>query len=174
MPREGNEILVVGGPAAARLRHRAWTARCAIGRAGIAANKREGDGATPLGAYPMRRILYRADRIARPISALPAAPLDPASGWCDDPASPDYNRPVRLPVEASAERLWRADALYDLIVVIGHNDAPVRFARGSAIFLHLAAPGYAPTEGCIALARRDLIRLLARIDRATRLRIARA
>jgi L,D-peptidoglycan transpeptidase YkuD (ErfK/YbiS/YcfS/YnhG family) len=139
-------------------------ARCALGRGGVldAALKREGDGASPLGAWPIRRVLYRPDRGAPPATALPCAALEPDDGWCDDPGDGAYNRPVKHPYSASAERLWREDGIYDVIVVLGHNDDPVRPGAGSAIFLHLARPDYAPTEGCVALARADLEILLAR------------
>src|SRR5690554_2419769 len=98
--------------------------RCALGRAGIAAAKREGDGATPVGRFPMRRVLYRPDRGEAPATRLPIAPIAPDDGWCDDPGDPAYNRPVRLPYPARCETLWRADALYDVVVVLGHNDDP--------------------------------------------------
>ena len=123
--------------------------------------KREGDGATPIGAWPMRRLLYRADRVGVPPTRLPAHPIAPEDGWCDDPADPAYNRPVRLPYAGRHERLWREDGIYDLIVVLGHNDDPVLPGAGSAIFLHLAKPDYGPTEGCVALAPEDLRRVLA-------------
>ncbi|HUZ72918.1 MAG TPA: L,D-transpeptidase family protein [Stellaceae bacterium] len=142
--------------------------RCALGRAGIAADKREGDGATPAGSLAMRRVLYRPDREQPPATALPAAPLDPADGWCDIPDDAAYNRLVRLPYRARAEALWRADGVYDLIVVLGWNDAPVVPGQGSAIFLHLARPDGAPTEGCIALARPDLLLVLAAADATSR------
>ena len=135
--------------------------RCALGRGGLKVEKREGDGATPIGAWPMRRLLYRADRLGRPATRLPFLELEPEDGWCDDPADPAYNRPVRLPYPGRHERLWREDALYDLIVVLGHNDDPVVRGHGSAIFLHVARPDYAPTEGCVALAAADLLRVLA-------------
>lgn len=139
-------------------------ARCAIGRSGMVAadEKREGDGASPIGSWPMRHLLYRPDREARPRTGLCAYPLRPQDGWCDDPAHPLYNRPVARPFAASHEALWRDDEVYDLIVVLGHNDDPVEPGRGSAIFLHLARPDYAPTEGCIALAREDMLAVLAR------------
>jgi len=136
--------------------------RCAVGRSGIAADKREGDGATPAGRFAFRRVLYRPDRLAAPpATALPHAPLTPEDGWCDDPADPAYNRAVRLPYGARCERLWRDDGLYDAIVVLAHNDAPPVAGRGSAIFLHVAAPGFPATEGCVALALHELLRLLA-------------
>ncbi|MEX2009098.1 MAG: L,D-transpeptidase family protein [Dongiaceae bacterium] len=135
--------------------------RCALGRSGIRADKREGDGATPAGCFGLRRVVYRADRLARPPTALPVAALAPEDGWCDDPADPMYNRPVRLPYAARHERLWRDDGVYDAIVVLGHNDDPVVPGHGSAIFLHVARPDYRSTEGCVALARGDLLAVLA-------------
>jgi L,D-peptidoglycan transpeptidase YkuD (ErfK/YbiS/YcfS/YnhG family) len=146
-----------------RLAFAGRTVRCTLGRGGVrpAAQKREGDGATPAGAWPLRRLLWRPDRVARPATALPASPIGPHDGWCDGPDDPSYNRPVALPYPASAERLWREDHLYDLLVVLGHNDDPVVAGAGSAIFLHLARPDFAPTEGCIALAEPDLRDLLA-------------
>lgn len=136
---------------------------CAIGRGGLAsaADKREGDGVSPIGVWPLRAVLYRADRGPAPRTALPNRPITRADGWCDDPAHPDYNRLVELPFPASHEVLWREDGLYDLVVVLGHNDDPPVAPLGSAIFLHLARPDYAPTEGCIALSRPDLEMVLA-------------
>ena len=137
--------------------------RCALGWGGVRADKREGDGATPAGRFPLRRILYRPDRVSPPPARLPVAPLELDDGWCDDPADSQYNKPVRLPYRAHHEELWRADSLYDVIVVIGYNDAPVVAGRGSAIFMHLASADYQPTQGCIALARLDLLELLAQL-----------
>ncbi len=134
--------------------------RAALGRGGVRTHKQEGDGATPAGLLPLRRVLYRADRVARPRAAVPAMPLAPHDGWCDDPSHADYNRPVRLPHDGRHEALWRADAVYDIIGVLGWNDAPVVRGMGSAIFLHVARPDFAPTEGCIALALQDLRLLL--------------
>jgi len=139
------------------------TVPCALGPSGVveAAKKREGDGATPLGLWPLRRVLFRPDRGPAPRTALPVQPIAPDDGWCDDPADPAYNRPVKLAYPARAERLWREDGIYDLIVVLGHNDDPPVAGAGSAIFLHLARPGYPPTQGCVALARPDLEAVLA-------------
>ncbi len=137
------------------------TFRTALGRGGVRTDKREGDGATPAGVLPLRRVLYRPDRVQAPASVVAVRPLAPSDGWCDDPAHADYNRPVRLPMSASTEALWREDALYDIIGVLGWNDYPVRAGRGSAIFLHVARADFAPTEGCVALALADLRRVLA-------------
>ncbi len=142
---------------------------CAIGRSGIVAEKREGDGATPAGAFPLRRALYRADRLARPGTLLGIATMREDDGWCDEPNDPHYNQHVRLPYPASHERLWRADHLYDAIVVLGCNDAPPVPGRGSAIFLHVARADYGPTEGCVALALPDLLALLAAVGPEDRL-----
>jgi L,D-peptidoglycan transpeptidase YkuD (ErfK/YbiS/YcfS/YnhG family) len=145
--------------------------RCAIGRSGCRAIKREGDGASPLGSWPVRSVYYRADRITRPRTRAPLRPLRPDDGWCDAPGDRNYNRPVRHPYPASAEQMWRADHLYDIVVVLGHNDVPRRRGMGSAIFMHLARAGYRPTEGCIALKLADMRRLLAALDRGTRVEI---
>ena len=137
--------------------------KAAMGKGGLkpASDKREGDGASPIGAWPMRRLLYRPDKGPPPETALPVQAIGPGDGWCDAPLDPAYNRPVTLPHPASAERMWRDDDLYDLVVVLGYNDEPVNPGMGSAIFVHVAKPGYLPTEGCVALARADVEAFLA-------------
>jgi len=136
--------------------------RCALGRAGVIAarNKREGDGASPEGRWPIRRFLFRADRAPPPFTHLAGRPLTPMDGWCEAPGDPNYNQMVALPYAVSVDRLWRDDHLYDLIVILGYNDAPVVPGAGSAIFMHLARKGFAPTQGCVALARSDLEAIL--------------
>jgi L,D-peptidoglycan transpeptidase YkuD (ErfK/YbiS/YcfS/YnhG family) len=142
------------------LRFRGETLRCAIGKGGITGAKQEGDGATPIGLLPLRRVLWRADRGPRPTTGLSCEPIAPEDGWCDDPTHRDYNQAIRLPHPARHETLWREDAVYDVIAVLGWNDAPVQRGRGSAIFLHVARPDFAPTEGCVALPERELRRVL--------------
>ncbi|MSO96952.1 MAG: hypothetical protein EXR11_01860 [Rhodospirillaceae bacterium] len=137
---------------------------CALGRSGVSTAKREGDGATPAGTFPIRRLLYRADRGHQPLTQIPALVIEHHDGWCDAPDDPNYNRPVRLPYAASAENLWRDDGVYDLIVVIGHNDAPVVAGLGGAIFMHIATPDVAPTAGCVALPHEDLLSVLSALD----------
>jgi L,D-peptidoglycan transpeptidase YkuD (ErfK/YbiS/YcfS/YnhG family) len=140
------------------------TLRCAIGKAGViaAADKREGDNKSPLGTWLMREVWYRPDVYPNgPTTALPLRATRPQDGWCDAPDDPNYNRPVTLPYAASAERMWRDDPVYDLVVILGHNDDPPIPGMGSAIFMHLAREGYPGTEGCVALARADLEALLA-------------
>ena len=138
---------------------------CAIGRGGIRANKKEGDGATPRGVFVLRRIFYRADKGPRPITALSMGATSRAMGWCDAVGNGNYNRAVRFPYPASAEHLWRADDLYDLIVVLSHNERPRIQARGSAVFIHVARPGLRPTEGCVALKKSDLRKVLQHAKR---------
>jgi L,D-peptidoglycan transpeptidase YkuD (ErfK/YbiS/YcfS/YnhG family) len=133
--------------------------------------KREGDGATPVGSWELREVFYRADRVRRPHTRLPVTPLRKDAGWCDAPDDRNYNRPVTLPYPARAECLWRADRLYDLLVVFEYNTRPRVRHRGSAIFLHVASAHLAPTEGCIALAPAHLLRLLRTIGRDARVHV---
>ena len=138
------------------------------------AQKREGDGKTPLGIYPLRYVFYRPDKVAKPKTALMCQALEPHWGWCDDPKDKAYNQRVVLPYAASAERLWRTDGLYDLIIVLGFNDDPPQADRGSAIFIHCAAaaPNKKETKGCLALAKNDLLALLALCTPETKINIA--
>lgn len=133
-----------------------------LGHAGVIAAeaKREGDGATPIGVWPLKRVHYRPDREPPPETALPVAALAADDGWCDDPADPAYNTPIKLPYPARAESLWRDDHAYDLIVVLGHNDDPVIPGAGSAIFLHLAQPDWRATEGCVAVSHETMLAAL--------------
>lgn len=146
---------------------RVW--RAAVGRSGIAVKQGEGDGVSPIGCWPIRRVLYRADRLAAPVSVFATGVIARDDGWCDAPDHPDYNRPVKLPFAASHEEMWRADDLYDIVVVLGQNDDPVVPGAGSAVFLHVAREGYSPTAGCAALTRADLLAFLALAGPGTRL-----
>ena len=147
------------------------SARAVCGTGGVRADKREGDHASPAGTFPLLTVLYRPDRVPAPQTALPLAALKPDDGWVDAPADPNYNRRVTLPYAASHEELWRADGLYDVIVAIGYNTDPVVPGAGSAIFLHVAAPDYSGTEGCIAIARDALISLLSLLGPGSKITI---
>jgi L,D-peptidoglycan transpeptidase YkuD (ErfK/YbiS/YcfS/YnhG family) len=133
--------------------------------------KREGDGASPIGSWPVRRVWYRPDRGPPPETGLPVIALQPDDGWCDAPGHAAYNRRVPLPFPASHERLWREDGVYDLIVELGYNDDPPVAGRGSAIFMHIAREGYVPTEGCVALALADLRAVLKQLTGDSRIEI---
>ena len=144
---------------------------CAIGASGMTADKREGDQATPMGCFPLRRVYYRPDRVSRPQTLLPIDPLDPLDAWSDEPDDPAYNSMVSQPYQTSVELMWREDHVYDIVVTIGYNDDPVVPGKGSAIFLHIARPDFSPTRGCIAVSVENLLRILADCDETTRLYI---
>jgi L,D-peptidoglycan transpeptidase YkuD (ErfK/YbiS/YcfS/YnhG family) len=141
----------------------------AIGRGGIKANKREGDGGTPRGTFRLRRLWWRADRVARPMTYLPVRPIKPTDGWCEDPGDRRYNQPIRLAPDHPGDRLTREDRLYDFIIEIDHNTRPRIAGRGSAVFVHVARPGFAPTAGCVALKTDALRRLIGRVGPTTRI-----
>jgi L,D-peptidoglycan transpeptidase YkuD (ErfK/YbiS/YcfS/YnhG family) len=143
--------------------------RVALGRSGIKADKREGDGATPAGRFRPVRLWWRAERLPRPRTSLPVRRIGPDDAWCEDPADRRYNHPFRRSANELGDRLRRGDGLYDLIIEIDHNTRPRVAGRGSAVFIHVARPGFGPTQGCIALKRQDLLRLLAMISIKTRI-----
>ncbi|MET0569185.1 MAG: L,D-transpeptidase family protein [Hyphomicrobiaceae bacterium] len=144
---------------------------CALGRTGRRFRKREGDGATPIGRFSICEVFYRSDRVRRPRTALPCRPLRPWDGWCDTMEDRNYNRLVKHPYPASAEVMWREDSLYDVVLVLGYNRQPRVRGRGSAIFMHLARPGYAPTAGCVALSARNMRIVLERLAPGAMVRV---
>lgn len=133
---------------------------CSWGYGGILLDKQEGDGATPVGHFPFRRVFYRADRLPKPQTLLPLKALEPNDGWCDEPEDPKYNQHVLIPYKGRHEELWREDNVYDLILVVGHNDDPIMKGKGSAIFVHICRPELTPTDGCVALSKENLLRVL--------------
>jgi L,D-peptidoglycan transpeptidase YkuD (ErfK/YbiS/YcfS/YnhG family) len=143
--------------------------RAALGRSGITSCKREGDGATPRGTMSILSGYRRGDRNGRVATRLPMRRIRQDMLWCDAPDHQAYNRPVRAPFAASHERLMRDDRLYDLCLVLDWNIRSRRRGAGSAIFFHLARDGYLPTEGCVALSLRDMLRLMPHLRRGTRL-----
>lgn len=158
-------VRVIGpGARRGRLEGGGLSLTCTLGRSGLAGCKREGDGATPAGRLAVLQGFYRPDvHRVRPRTALPVRPLRPDDGWGDDPADRNYNRPVRRPYPASHEALWRADGLYDLVLVLDWNLRPRGRGRGSAIFLHLSRPDGGPTAGCVAVTPPDMHRLIGRL-----------
>jgi L,D-peptidoglycan transpeptidase YkuD (ErfK/YbiS/YcfS/YnhG family) len=147
------------------------TVPVALGRGGIRAYKREGDGATPRGVFRLVRLWWRADRGHRPATKLPVRRIRPDDAWCEDPRDRRYNRPFRVQSTGIGDRLRREDALYDLIIEIDHNTRPRVAGRGSAVFIHIARPGLAPTAGCVAVRAVDLRRLLVRLSPKVRIEI---
>lgn len=147
----------------------AQTIPVALGRRGILANKREGDGGTPKGTFRPRRLWWRADRHPRPQTFLPVRAIRAEDAWCEDPRSRHYNHPVRLDRDHSGDRLRRADHLYDFVIEIDHNTTPRIAGRGSAVFLHLARENFAPTAGCVSLTKLAMLRLLRRLGPRTKI-----
>jgi L,D-peptidoglycan transpeptidase YkuD (ErfK/YbiS/YcfS/YnhG family) len=145
--------------------------RIALGRAGIRADKREGDGGTPRGRFRPVRLWWRADRLPRPRTALPVRRIRPDDAWCEDPHDRRYNRPFRRSANEPGDRLLRQDGLYDLMIEMDHNTRPRIAGRGSAVFIHVTRPGFAPTAGCISLRLNDLRELLGRLSTKTRILI---
>jgi L,D-peptidoglycan transpeptidase YkuD (ErfK/YbiS/YcfS/YnhG family) len=141
----------------------------ALGRGGIIANKREGDGGTPKGTFYPRRLWWRADRHIRPRTFLPIRAIGPADAWCEDPVDRHYNQPIRLAHGQSGDRLMREDHLYDFIIEIDHNTIPCVPGRGSAVFLHLARENFGPTAGCVSMTHSAMLRLLQRLGPQTRI-----
>jgi L,D-peptidoglycan transpeptidase YkuD (ErfK/YbiS/YcfS/YnhG family) len=146
---------------------------CALGRSGITAAKREGDGATPLASMRILYGFFRGDHFWPGRTAMKMLPIDAALGWCEVPGDRNYNRAVSIPYGASHETMRRADDLYDICLVLDWNIAPRRIGRGSAIFFHLARPGFTPTQGCVAVSRQVMSRLLPLLSDRTVLEVRR-
>lgn len=147
--------------------------RCAIGKNGFSSSKVEGDNCTPIGTWALRECWWREDKLpSAPKTALPLRKTQPTDGWCDAPDDGHYNQHVTFPYSASHEKLWRDDDVYDVVVVLGYNDAPAEPGKGSAIFMHVARPNYEGTEGCVALALPDLLEVLQQVDGSSHMEIA--
>lgn len=140
---------------------------CAIGKNGFTFDKKEGDQKTPYGRFAFLQVFFREDRGVLPVTKLPCRPIQPWDGWCDDPEDPMYNQYIQKPYPGRHEDLWREDGIYDIIVVLGHNHAPVVPYKGSAIFLHLVRPDFSPTQGCVALQKGDLLHILSEASQDT-------
>ena len=160
-------LLVIGN----QLYAKGATYRCAIGKGGFSADKKEGDGCTPLGIFAFRECWFRPDRLLSPNTLLPLREIKPDDGWSDAPEAADYNRHIKRPYAFSHESLWRDDHRYDLIIPMGYNDDPVISGKGSAIFMHIAAEGYTPTEGCVVLSPADLLALLPGLSTQSQIEI---
>ena len=143
--------------------------RCALGKGGLSSTKVEGDGVTPIGSWPLRRVFYRADRIDMPTTGLCVRAITQNDGWCDDAVDTLYNQLVTLPYPAHHENLWRDDGVYDLVVELGYNDNPPISGKGSAIFMHIARPKFEPTEGCVAITLDHLQSLLSDCNEGDRM-----
>ena len=146
---------------------------CTLGTTGViaASEKKEGDGKTPLGIFPLRQLLYRADRVPKPVTGLPVEILTKETGWCEDQTHADYNTKITLPHPSVHDCMTREDHLYDYTVVIGYNDAPPLPGKGSAIFMHLARPEFSPTAGCVGLRPEAMLEVLKYCDKSSKIEI---
>ncbi len=174
-PRAGRPLACVTIRASAGNPRRGWltaggtTIPVALGRAGLLANKREGDGGTPRGTFRPQRVWWRADRNVRPQTFLPIRQIGPEDAWCEDPTDRHYNRPVRRAPGQAGDRLKRQDHLYDFIVELDHNTRPRVAGRGSAVFLHLARANFGPTAGCVSMTKAAMLQLLRRLSPRTKI-----
>ena len=145
--------------------------RCSIGKRGISIRKKEGDKRTPKGEFKLRYILYRKDRVFNLQTTLKKIKIDKKMGWCDDPKSSYYNKIIKYPFKYRSEKLWRKDNIYDIIIIIDYNLNPVIKNKGSAIFLHIAKRNYNPTDGCIAVSKKNIRLLVSKINKKTKIKI---
>ena len=153
------------------LKYKDFKFKCALGKAGIGEKKREGDNVTPTGTFKIVKIYYRSDRIKKISSKFRAIEITKNMGWCDDPNSKNYNQLINLPSKYGHEKLFKKNNIYDIIVVLNYNMKPVVKNKGSAIFIHVAKNNYQPTQGCIALKKNDLLKLLSKISRNIKIKI---
>ncbi len=153
------------------IKYKNFKFRCALGKAGIGEKKREGDNITPKGNHKIVKIYYRSDRIKKISSKFRLIQITKNMGWCDDPNSKSYNQLVNLPSKYTHEKLFKKNNIYDIIVVLNYNIKPVIKNKGSAIFIHVAKKNYPPTQGCIALKKNDLLKLLSKISKNIKIKI---
>jgi L,D-peptidoglycan transpeptidase YkuD (ErfK/YbiS/YcfS/YnhG family) len=153
------------------LKYKKLKFKCALGKAGIGKKKREGDNVTPTGTFKVVKIYYRSDRVKKISSKLGLIEITKNVGWCDDPNSKNYNKLINLPSKYSHERLFKKDNIYDIIVILNYNMKPIIKNKGSAIFIHVAKKNYPPTQGCIALKKNDLLKLLSKISKNIKIKI---
>jgi len=148
-----------------------YKVKCAIGKRGIGTKKREGDQITPRGQFKIKSILYRKDRISNLKSKISKLPIQKNMGWCDDSRSKQYNKLIKYPFNYSAEKLYRVDNIYDIILVLNYNTNPIRKNKGSAIFIHIAKKNYKSTSGCIAVSKKNLKEVIKNINKKTTVNI---
>ena len=153
------------------LTYKNYKAKCALGKRGIAFKRKEGDLITPKGEYKIKFILYRKDRLKKITSKIKLIVIKKNMGWCDDPNSNHYNKLVKLPYEYNYEKLYKKENIYDIILVLDYNMNPVIKNRGSAIFIHIAKKNYKKTEGCIAVKKKSLLKIIKDIKKNTKVKI---
>jgi L,D-peptidoglycan transpeptidase YkuD (ErfK/YbiS/YcfS/YnhG family) len=153
------------------IKYKSFKFRCALGKAGIGEKKREGDNVTPTGTFKIVKIYYRSDRIKKIASKFRAIEITKNMGWCDDPNSKNYNQLINLPSRYGHEKLFKKNNIYDIIVILNYNMKPVIKNKGSAIFIHVAKKNYQPTQGCVALKKNNLLKLISKINKNIKIKI---
>ena len=148
-----------------------YKAKCAIGKKGIGSKKKEGDLITPRGKYKVKYILYRKDRIKKIQSEMKIIKIKKNMGWCDDPRSRNYNQLINLPSNYRHEKLFKKENIYDIILVLNYNMRPIKKNKGSAIFIHVSKKNFKKTEGCVAIQKRDLLKIVKEIKKNTKVMI---
>ncbi len=148
-----------------------YKVKCSVGKRGIGVKKREGDLITPIGTFKITKLLYRKDRLKNLKTCLKKTIINKTMGWCDDARSKSYNKLIRSPFKFTFEKLFRKDNMYDILLVLNFNMSPIKKHKGSAIFIHVAKDNYKKTKGCIAIKKKDLIFLLRKIDKNTKVKI---
>ena len=151
--------------------YQGYKLKCSIGKSGIISSKKEGDLATPKGIFGLGILYYRKDRNESLESKIKKRVIKKNMGWCHDNRSKKYNQEIRFPFKYKAEKLYRKDNIYDIFINIKYNHSPIIKARGSAIFLHLSNKKYRPTSGCVALLKKDFIKILPLINNNTKILI---
>ena len=153
------------------LLYKGYKLKCSIGKSGITNSKKEGDLATPKGIFKLGLLYYRKDRNKSLKSKLKKRTIKKNMGWCDDIKSKKYNQEIHFPFKYGAEKLYRKDKIYDLFIDIKYNYRPIIKRKGSAIFLHITDKKYRPTEGCVAITKKDFFKILPLINRKTKILI---
>ena len=153
------------------IKYKNFEFKCALGKNGIKKKIKEGDNITPKGTFKIKTIYYRKDKLKKISTSIKIEKIKKNMGWCDDPRSATYNKLINLPNKYSYERLYRKDNIYDLIIVLNYNMSPVIKNKGSAIFIHVANNNYNPTRGCVALSKIDLLKILNKINKRTKIKI---
>ena len=148
-----------------------YKAKCAIGKRGIGYKRKEGDFITPIGEYKIKFILYRRDRVKKIHSKIKKVIIKKNMGWCNDPRSKDYNKIIKLPSKYSFEKLYKKENVYDIILVLNYNMNPIIKNKGSAIFIHVAKKNYGKTEGCIALKKTFILKIIKELSKKTKVKI---
>ncbi len=155
------------------LNYNNYKVKCAIGKRGIGNKKKEGDLITPKGHYKIKFLLYRKDRVKKIETSIKKVVIQKNMGWCDDPKSKKYNQLVKLPFKYSFEKLYRKENTYDIILVLNYNMNPIKQNKGSAIFIHVAKNKFEKTEGCVAVRKSSLLKIIKKLKKNTKIKIVR-